>query len=165
MSPKSPVDFVQYHQRHQPEYPPLEVDHELQRATSRSRTRKARNFRSLDFEVGIREDTSSNYSEAPPYHQYPEEDQWEDRGSGKRREREQPKAGIESHPGTIYGDGPYFQMGVFDTRHGRGEASLPPHPATSLHPYVCSPTLSRDGPGTDFCDYRLPLSPLLLVSS
>jgi hypothetical protein len=83
MSPKSPVNFVQYHRRHQPEYPPLEVDYKSQHTTSRSRTRKDRNYRCLDFEVGIREDTSSSYSEAPPYHQYPEEDQWEDRSSGK----------------------------------------------------------------------------------
>ena len=155
---------MQYHQRHQPEHPPVEVDYEFQRTTSRSRTRKARNFRSLDFEVGIREDTSSNYSEAPPYHQYPEEDQWEDRGSGKRREREQPKDGIETDSGTVYGDGPYVQMGVFDARHGRGETSLPPHPATSLHPYVRNPTLTRKDLGADFCDCRLPLSPLPLVS-
>jgi hypothetical protein len=144
MSPKSPVDFVQYHQRHQPEYPPLEDDYGFQRTASRSRTRKARNFRSLDFEVGIREDTSSNYSEAPPYHQYPEEDQWEDRGSGKRREREQPKAGVETDHGTTYGEGPYLQMGVFDARHGRGEASLPPHPGMNLHPYVATFTSPID---------------------
>ena len=164
MSPKSPVNFVQYHQRHQPEYPPLEVDYESQHTTSRSRTRKARNFRSLDFEVGIREDTSSSYSEAPPYHQYPEEDQWEDGGSGKQREREQPKAGIEVTPGTTYGDGPHLQMGVLDARRRRGEASLPPHPAMNLHPYVRTPTPTHNDLRADFRNCRLPLSPLPLVS-
>ena len=83
ISPKSPLNFMQYHRCHQPEYPPLEVDSKSQHAASRSRTRKGRNFRSLDFEVGIWEDTSSNYSAVLPYHQYLEGDQWEACSSGK----------------------------------------------------------------------------------
>ena len=123
MSPKSPVNFVQYHQHHQPKYPPLEVDYESQHTMSRS---KGRNFRTLDFEVGIRGDTSPSYSEAPPYHQCPEEDQWEDHGSGKQRERGQTKASSEVTPGTTHGDGPHLQMGVLDVRRRRCEAIFPP---------------------------------------
>ena len=124
-SPKSPVDFLQYHRRHKPEFPPLEVYYGFRRTTSQSRTRKARNFRPSDLEVGIREDTLSSYSGAPPYHRYWEEDQCIDRGSGKRREREQPKVGLKTDPRMAYGDGSYIQMRAFDARQWRDKASLP----------------------------------------
>lgn len=116
MSPKSPVGFVQFHQHHQLEHPPLAIDYGFHCTRLLSRKRKGRDFRSLDFEVGIRENASSSYPEAPPYHQYLKEDQWEGHGSGEQREREQLKAGIGTDPGTMYEDGPYFQMQVFDAR-------------------------------------------------
>ena len=164
MSPKSPVSFVQYHQRHRREYPPLEVDCGLPRTTSRSRTRQDRIFRSLDFEVGLREDSSSSYSEAPPYHQYPEEDQWEDRGYGRRREREYPKADVEAIPETMYEDDPQLSMEVPEARPRREEADPPPQPTMNLHPYVCVPTLTRRILQTNFRNCRSPLLLLQLVS-
>jgi len=123
-SPKSPVNFVQYHQQQPREYPPIEVEYGFPHPTSRSRTRLDRNFRSLDFEVGLREDSSSSYSEAPPYHQYPEEDRWEDRGRGRRRESERPP------------------MVVLEA-WARAERANPPQPIMNLHPYVCALALAR----------------------
>jgi len=165
MSPKSPVNFVQYHKRHQREYPPIEVDCRFPSTASRLRTRQDRNFRSLDFEVGLQEDAMSSYSEAPSYHQYPEEDEWEDRGCGRRREGEYPKVDVEAISGTTYEDGPQLPMGVFEARPWRGEGANPsPRPAMNLHPYVCAPTSTRRSLQTNCRDFRLPLSLLPLVS-
>ena len=160
MSPKSPVNFVQYHQHRLPEYPPLEVNYESLHTTSRSRTRKGQNIRTLDFEVGIRGDTLPSYSKAPPYHQCPEEDQWEDHGSGKQRERGQTKASIEVTPGTMHGDGPHLQMGVLDARRRRCEAIFPPslsNESASLFVYSYADLRA------DFYDCNLLLPPLPLV--
>jgi len=165
MSPKSPVNFVQYHKRHRREHPSIEVGCGFPPTASRLRTRQDRNFRSLDFEVGLQEDTASNYSEAPSYHQYPEEDQWEDRGRGRRREREHPKSDLEAISGTIYEDGPQLPMGVLEARPWRGErANPPPQSATNLHPYVCAPTSARRNPQTNLRNRRSRLSLLRLVS-
>jgi len=158
-SPKSPVNFVQYHQRYRGEYP-IEVDYRFPPIASRSRTRQDRNFRSLDFEVGLRDDNASSYSEAPPYHQYPEEDRWEDRGRG-RREREHSKADFEAVPGTINENA----IAMFEARPRRGEGTGPPlQPATNLHPYVGALASMCRNLQTDFHNRRSPLSPLLSVS-
>ena len=165
MSPKSPVNFVQYHKRHRREHPSIEVDSGFPPTASRLRTRQDRNFRSLDFEVGLQEDTASSYSEAPSYHQYPEEDQWEDQGRGRRREREHPKADIEAIPEMTYEDEPQLPMTVLEARPWRGErTNPPPRPAMNLHPYVCTPISTRRGLQTNFRDYRSPLSLLPSVS-
>ena len=144
-SPKSPVNFVRYHQQQLREYPPIEVEYGFPPTASRSRTRLDRNFRSLDFEVGLREDSSSSYSEAPPYHQYPEEDQWEDRGRGRRREGEHPP------------------MVVLEA-WSRGEGTNPPpRPIMNLHPYVRILPLTRRSLQTDPHACRsLPSRPLLV---
>ena len=144
-SPKSPVNFVQYHQQQLREYPPIEVEYGFPHAASRSRTRFDRNFRSLDFEVGLREDSSSSYSEAPPYHQYPEEDRWEDRGRGRRREGEHP---------------PMMVLEAWSRAEG---ANPPSRPTMNLHPYVCASALECRSVRTDH-NCRSPLSRLLLVS-
>ena len=145
-SPKSPVNFVRYHQQQLREYPHIEVEYGFPHTGSRSRTRLDRNFRSLDFEVGLREDSSSSYSEAPPYHQYPEEDRWEDRGRGRRREDEHP---------------PMVVLEAWSRAEG---ANPPPQPIMNLHPYVCALALARGSAQTDLHDCRSPLSRLLLVS-
>jgi len=156
ISPKSPVNFVQYHQRQRPEYPPIEVECDFPRTASR----KDRNFRSLDFEVGLREDNSSGYSEAPPYHQYPEEDQWEDRGRGRQREREHPKADVEAVPEPTAGDAPQSSAVMFESRLRRVKRN----PAVSLHPYVCTLTSTFTSVQTNLSNCRSPLLRLPLVS-
>jgi hypothetical protein len=162
MSPKSPVNFVQYHKRHRREYPSIEIDCGSPPTASRLRTRQDRNFRSLDFELGLQEDTVSSYSEAPSYHQYPEEDEWEDRCRGRPREREHPKADVEAISGTTYEDGPQLPMAPLEAGPWRG--NTPRQPATNLHPYVCAPTSTRRGLQTNFRNRRSRLSPLQLVS-
>ena len=164
MSPKSPVNFVRYHQQQLGEYPPIEVEYGFPHTTSRSRTRLDRNFRSLDFEVGLREDNASSYSEAPPYHQYPEEDRWEDRGYGRRREREHPKADAEAVTGTVHGDGPQPSMVVLEAWSRAEGTNPPPRPVMNLHPYVCALALTRRSLQTDFRICRSPLSRLPSVS-
>lgn len=162
-SPKSPVNFVQYHQRHRQEYPPIEVEYGFPRTASRSRTRQDRNFRSLDFEVRLREDNVSSYSEAPPYHQYPEEDQWEDRGRGRRRERKHPTANVEADSGTIHEDAPRPSTVAFEARPRRGERTIL-QPAINLHPYVRTLTSTRSSLQTNLRARRSPLSLPRLVS-
>ena len=165
MSPKSPVNFVQYHQQHQQEYPSIEVDYVFPRATSRARMRQDRKFKSLDFEVGLREDNVSSYSEAPPYHQYPEEDRWEDWGRGRRTERESPKADLEVLPSTTDGGALQLSMAVLEDRPRRGEgAILPPQPPIHLHPYVRALTSTLKILWTNIHDCRSPPSLLPLVS-
>lgn len=165
MSPKSPVSFVQYHKRHRREYPSIEVECGFPPTASRFRTRQDRHFRSLDFGLGLQEDTMSSYSEAPSYHQYPEEDQWEDRGRERRREREHTNADIEAISGTMYEDGPQLPMTMLEARPWRGErANPPPRPVTNLHPYVGAPALTRRDLRTNFRNRRLLLSLLPLVS-
>lgn len=137
--PKSTANFVQYHQRYREEYPPIEVDYRLPHRRSRSGTGRDRNVRSLDFEVGVREDNASTSSEAPSYHQYPEEVDWEDRGSGRGREREYPKADVEATDG----DTPRLSMAVLGTRPRRDEMTN--RLTTNLHPYVCSLTSTLTG--------------------
>lgn len=164
-SPKSPVNFVRYHQRQRQDYPPIEVEYGSPPTASQSRTRLDRNFRSLDFEVGLREDNASSYSEAPPYHQYPEEDKWEDRGRGRRREREYPKADTWTIDETTDGDGPQPSMAALEARSRRAEGTNPPtQPATALNPYVCALASTRRSVRTDPRVYRLPLSRLPSVS-
>lgn len=140
-SPKSPVNFVQYHQQYREEYPPIEFNDRFPRRRSRSRTRRKRVVRSLDFEVGLREDTASTSSEAPSYHRYPEEDDWEDRGRGRRMEREYPKADVEAALEAADEDTPQLPMAVLEARPRRGNPA--PRPTANLHPYVCAlaPTL------------------------
>lgn len=165
MSPKSPVSFVQYHQQHQREYPPIEVDCEFPCTASRPRTRKDRIFRSLDFEVGLREDNVSGYSEAPPYHQYPEEDQWEDQDLGERREWEHPKIDVEMVSGATDEDVPQLPMTVFEARPRRGgRPSSLPLPTTNLHPYVRVLASTRRSLQANFSDCRSPPSLLPSVS-
>lgn len=162
-SPKSPANFVQYHQRYREEYPPIEADHTLPRRRSRSRTRRNRGARSLDFEVGVREDNASTSSEVPSYHQYPEE--WEDRGRGRPREREYPKADLEAPAATTDGDATRVSLTMLGTRPRRGEMANPaPRPTTNLHPYVGDLTSTLVSIRTDIYRRRSPLSPLLLVS-
>ena len=60
MSPKSPVNIVQYHKRRQRGHSPIEVDCGFPPMVSRLRTWQDRNFGSLDFEVGLQEDAMSN---------------------------------------------------------------------------------------------------------
>jgi hypothetical protein len=133
-SPKSPMNFVQYHQQYRGEYP-IAVDYRFPPIASQSRTRQDRNFRSLDFEVGLREDNASSYSEAPPYHQYPEEDRWEDRGRGRRRERGYSKTDVEAINEYVLQP----SMATLDARPRGGEGTDPPlQPAMNLHPYVCT---------------------------
>ena len=163
-SPKSPTNFVQYHQRYREEYPPIEVDRRFSRRRSRSRTRRDRNVRSLDFEVGAREDTASTSSKAPSYHQYPEEEYWEDRGRWRQWEREYPKADVEAASETSDGDAPQLPMAVLGTGPGRGEmASTAPRPTTNLHPYVCC-LISHTSLRIDLYNFRSPLLRLPLVS-
>ena len=158
-SPKSPVNFVQYHQRHRREYPPIEVDCGFPHIISRSRTRMDRNFRSLDFELGIRADNASSYSEAPSYHQYPEEDQWEGWGRGRRREGEYPKTNVEAAAGTTDEDAPQPAMAILEARARREEVFNPPlQPTMNLHPYVRAPVSTRRSFQTNFHDFRSPLS-------
>jgi len=164
-SPKSPVNFVQYHQRFRREYPPIEVDCGFPHTVSRSKTRKDRIFRSLDFEVGLREDNASSYSEAPSYHQYPEEDRWERRGRGRPREREYPKTDDEGIAGTTDEDAPQLSMAVLEARPRRDVIFNPPlRPTTNLHPYVRALALTRRSLQTNFYDCRSPLSLLPSVS-
>jgi len=163
-SPKSPVNFVQYHRRYRQEYP-IEVDYRFPPVTSRSRTRQDRNFRSLDFELGLREDNASSYSEAPPYHQYPEEDWWEDQDRGRRREREYSKADDEVAHGTISEDTPQPPIAMFEARPRRGEGVHPPlQPAMNLHPYVRALASVYGNLKSNFHNRRSPLSLLLSVS-
>jgi len=145
-SPKSPVNFVRYHQQQLRDYPPIEVEYGFSHTASRSRTRLDRNFRSLDFEVGSREDNASSYSEAPPYHQYPEEDRWEDRGRERRREG--------GHP----------PMVVLDAWSRAEGTNPPPRPPMNLHPYVCALTLAPRCVQSNLHNRRSPLSRPLLVS-
>lgn len=164
-SPKSPVNFVRYHQRQRQEYPPIEVEYGFPHTASGSRTRLDRNFRSLDFEVGLREDSVSNYSEAPPYHQYPEEDQWEDRGRGRRREREHPKADAWAVTEATSGDASRPSMAAFEARQRRAGGTNPPfQTATTLHPYVCALASTCTSVQTDLHNSRSQLSRLLSVS-
>ena len=160
-SPKSPANFVQYHQRYLEEYPPIEGEYGFPRRRSRSRTRRDRDVRSLDFELGVREDNTSTSSEAPSYRQYPEEEYWEDRGRGGQKEREYPKADVEATPETTDGDAPQLSMAVLGTGPSRGE--MAPRSTTNLHPYVCAPTLALTNPWTDSYGYRSLLSRLPLV--
>ena len=162
-SPKSPVNFVRYHQRQRQEYPPIDVEYGSPRAASQSRTRLDRHFRSLDFEVGLREDNASSYSEAPPYHQYPEEDKWEDRGRGRRREREYPKADAWAISETTDGDTPQASMPVLEARSRRGEGTNP-QPVMTLNPYVRALASAYGSIRTDLGNYRWRLSRLLSVS-
>lgn len=146
-SPKSPVNFVQYHQRYREEYPPIEIDESF--PCTRTRTRRERIVRSLDFEVGLRDDTLSTFSDAPSYRQYPEEEEWEDRGRRRRREREYPKGDVEAiagSPGTTDGDTHQHPMAVLEARpRGREAANHPPRPTSSnLHPYVATFTSPID---------------------
>lgn len=141
-SPKSPVNFVQYHQQYREEYPPIEFDDRFPRRRSHSRTRRRRVVRSLDFEVGLREDAASTSSEAPSYHRYPEEEDWEDRGRGRRREY--PKADVEAAPETTDGDIPQLPMAVLEARSRRETTSLAPRSTTNLHPYVATFTSPID---------------------
>ena len=145
-SPKSPVNFVRYHQQQLREYPPIEVEYGFPHATSRSRSRLDRNFRSLDFEVGLREDGASSYSEAPPYHQYPEEDPWEERGHERRSERDHP---------------PMVVLEAWSRAEG---TNPPPRPVTNLHPYVGALSLTVSIVRANHHNCRSPLSRLLLVS-
>jgi hypothetical protein len=161
-SPKSPVNFVQYHQQRR-EYPPVEVEYDFPRTASRSKTRHGRNFRSLDFEVGLRDDNASSCSEAPPYHQYPEEDQWE--GRGRRREREPSKADVGVVPWAMDGDAPRPSMAVLEAWQRRAtEANPPPRVVMALHPYVCTLASMCGNFRTDLRDCRSPLLRLPLVS-
>jgi hypothetical protein len=140
-SPKSPINFVQYHQRYREDDPPIEVDYGLPRLRSRSRTRGDRHSRSLDFEVGPREDSASTSSEAPSYHQYPEEEYWKSRGRTRRREKECQKTDIEAVPGMVDGDASKLSTAVLKARPRSGGMAGPAtRPATNLHPYVCTPT-------------------------
>ena len=162
-SPKSPANFVQYHQRYRAEYPPMEVDYIFPRRRSRSRTGHNRGARSLDFEVGAREDGASTSSEVPSYHQYPEE--WEYRGRGRSREREYPKADLEAAAATRDGYATRVSMTVLGTRPRRGEvANQAPRPTTNLHPYVGDLTSTLIMVLTDNYGSRSPPSHLLLVS-
>ena len=162
-SPKSPVNFVRYHQQRR-ECPPIEVEYGFPHTASRSRTRHNLNFRSLDFEVGSREDHASSYSEAPPYHQYPEEDQWEDRDRG--RQREHPKADTGAVTGTTSGDAPQLPMVVLETRlKGTEGIDSPLQPVTTLHPYVRALASTRGGVQTDLRNCRSPVSHLQSVCS
>lgn len=136
-SPKSPVNFAQYHQRYREGCCPTDAGHGIPHTRSRSGTRRDRNFRSLDFEVGFPDDSISTSSEAPSYHQYLEEDEWEDQDCGRRRESGQ-QAGAEAIPGMTDGDAPQLPMAELEPRP-RGETANPAHPpATHLHPYVCT---------------------------
>ncbi|KAF9777923.1 hypothetical protein BJ322DRAFT_1015308 [Thelephora terrestris] len=138
-SPKSPVNFVQYHQRYLEQYPPIDIDYRFPPRRSPSRTRRGRAARSLDFEVGLREDSASTSSKAPSYHQYPEEELWESQSRGRRREREYPKADVEAALGTTDEDAPQLPTAALEARSRRGEvADTAPRPTTNLHPYVCA---------------------------
>lgn len=163
--PKSLVNFVQYHQRYRELYPPIEVDYRFPPRNSRSRTRRDRNARSLDFEVGVREDNTSTSSEAPSYHQCLEEEHWEDRDRGRQRERKYPKADVEAAPETTGGDAPQLSTTVLGTRLRKAEMANPaPRPTTNLHPYVCGPASTLISPRTNSSGCRSPLSRLPLVS-
>jgi hypothetical protein len=162
-SPKIPANFVQYHQRYREEYPPIDVDYVFPRRGSRSRTRRKRGARSLDFEVGAREDDSSTSSEVPSYHQYP--DEWEYRGRGRPREREYPKADLEATAATTDGYATRVSMAALGNGPRRGEMANPaPRPTTNLHPYVGDLASTLATSRTDFHRCRSPLSRLLLVS-
>ena len=138
--PKGPVNFVQYHQRYPEIYPPLDVDYRFPRRRSSSRTRRNRVARSLDFEVGLRGDNASTSSEAPSYHQYPEEEPWESQDRGRRRERDYPKADVEAAFGTTDEDASQLSMAVLEARPRRTEvANSAPWPTRNLHPYVRAP--------------------------
>ena len=128
--PKSPVNFGQYNQQNREEYPPM--DHYR---FPRSRTRRDRNVRSLDFEAGLREENGSTSSEAPSYRQYPEDECWEDRSRGRQIEREYPKPDVEV-TGTIVGDMSQPPSSTLETGQRAETAHLP---ASNLHPYVCTP--------------------------
>jgi hypothetical protein len=148
-STKSPVNFAQYHQRYRGGCCPTDAGHEFPRTRSRSGTRRDRNFRSLDFEVGFPDDSISTSSEAPSYHQYLEEEEWEDQDCGRRRESGHPEADAEAVPGMTDGDAPQLPMAELEPRP-RGETANPASPpTTNLHPYVRALTLILGSLRTD----------------